>query len=115
MLRPDEAALLQPLGIERHAEAVMPKDLDQVTSGAPENVEIAGMGIAPECFLDLKRQRVHPLAHVGPPARQPHPHTRRDRDHRRSRRSSTRRSALPSTPLPTRTRYPASSISIVSA
>src|SRR5487761_647107 len=73
------------------------------------------MGIAPQRFLDLKCQRVHPLAHVGPADRQPHPYARRDRDHRRSRRSSTRRSALPSTPLPTRTRYPASSISIVSA
>src|SRR5947207_158331 len=28
---PDEAALLQPLGVERHAEPVMPKNLNQVT------------------------------------------------------------------------------------
>ena len=27
--RPDEAALLQPFGVERHAAAVMPKNLDQ--------------------------------------------------------------------------------------
>ena len=31
----------------------MPKNLDQVTSGASEDVKIAGMGIAPQRFLDL--------------------------------------------------------------
>src|SRR5438034_6687401 len=45
---PDEAALLQPLGVERHAEPVMPKNLNQVTSGASEDVKIAGMRIAPQ-------------------------------------------------------------------
>ena len=38
--RPDEAALLKPLGIERHAEPVVPQNLNQVTSGASEDVEI---------------------------------------------------------------------------
>src|SRR6516162_11190712 len=32
---PDEEPLLKPLGIERHADAVMPKHLDQVASHAP--------------------------------------------------------------------------------
>ena len=50
---PNEAALLKPFSIERHAEAVMPKNLDQVTSGASKDVKIAGMGIAPQRFLDL--------------------------------------------------------------
>jgi hypothetical protein len=31
-LWPDEAATLQPLGIERHAEAIMPEDLDQLAT-----------------------------------------------------------------------------------
>ena len=39
--RPEEAALLQPLGVERHAQPVVPKDLDEVASGAPEDVQIA--------------------------------------------------------------------------
>ena len=50
---PDEAAFLQPFGVERHAETVMPKNLDQVASGASKDVKIAGMGIAPQRFLDL--------------------------------------------------------------
>jgi len=50
---PDEAALLQPLGVERHAEPVMPKNLNQVTSGASEDVKIAGMRIAPQGLLNL--------------------------------------------------------------
>ena len=37
---PDEATLLQPLRVERHADAVMPKNLDQIASHAPEHVEI---------------------------------------------------------------------------
>ena len=57
---PDEAAYLQPLGVERHAETVMPKDLNQVTSGASEDVKITSAWgvIAPAERLlgDLQRQ-----------------------------------------------------------
>src|SRR6266446_5491637 len=45
---PDEAAFLQSFGVERHAETVMPKDLDQVTSSASKDVKITCMGIAPQ-------------------------------------------------------------------
>src|SRR3954449_9880932 len=111
---PDEASLLKPFGIERHAETVMPKNLNQVASGTSENVKIAGMRIA--AFLDLQSQAIHAAPHIGSPDRQPDPHTRRNRDHRRSSTSSTRRSASASTPTPTRTRYlPARSISIAAA
>src|ERR1039458_1386059 len=48
--RPDEAAFLQPFGVERHAETVMPKDLDQVASGASKDVKITRVRIAPHCF-----------------------------------------------------------------
>ena len=41
--RPDEPAALQPLGIERHAEAVMPEDLYQRAAAAAEHVEIPSM------------------------------------------------------------------------
>src|SRR5208282_2885395 len=93
----------------------MPKNLDQVTSGASEDVEIAGMGIAPQRFLDLESQAIHAAPHIRSSDRKPDPHTRGNRDHRRSNTSSTRRSACPSKPLPTRTRYlPATLISIFS-
>src|SRR5664279_4695133 len=113
---PDEAPLLQPLGVERHAETVMPDDLDQIATRAAEDEEITGMRIAPQRFLDLQRQAIHAAPHIRSSDREPDPHTRGDRDHRRSSTSSTRRRACASTPLPTRTRYlPARSISIVSA
>src|ERR1700689_3423954 len=93
----------------------MPKDLDQVTSGASEDVKITCVGIAPQRFLDLQRQAIHAAPHIGSPNRKPNAHARGNRDHRRSNTSSTRRSACASTPLPTRTRYLlARSISIVS-
>src|ERR1700675_1802845 len=112
---PDEAAFLQPLGVERHAETVMPKDLDQVTPGASKDVKITCVGIAPQRFLDLQRQAIHAAPHIGSPDRKPNAHARGSRDHRSSNTSSTRRSACASTLLPTRTRYlPARSISIVS-
>src|SRR5687767_9137333 len=61
----------------------MPENLDQVTSFAPKNVQITGVRIAPQHLLDLDRQAVQAAPHVGLPDRQPHPYTRRYRDHRR--------------------------------
>src|SRR5215218_156602 len=91
----------------------MPDDLDQVASGAAKNVQIAGVRVAAECLLHLQRQPVHALAHVGPADRQPHPYARGDRDHRRSRTSSTSRSVAAWTPSPTHRRWPpANTISI---
>ena len=69
---PDEAAPLQTLGVQRHAKAIMPKDLDQVALGAAEDEKIAGMGIALQGFLDLQSQAVHAAPHVGSPDREPH-------------------------------------------
>src|SRR5665647_245389 len=87
---PDEAAFLQPFGVERHAETVMPKDLDQVTSGASKDVKITCVGIAPQRFLDLQRQAIHATPHIGSPDRKPNTHARGNRDHRRSSTSSIR-------------------------
>src|SRR6202165_5328358 len=64
---PDEAALLQPFGVEQHAETVMPDDLDQIAARASEDKEIARVGIAPQRFLDLQTQTVHAAPHVGSP------------------------------------------------
>src|ERR1700732_5580953 len=72
-LWPDETATLQPLGIERHAEAIMPENLDQLSALAAEHVEIAAVSIALEHFLHLQGQRVHAAAHVGAAGGHPHP------------------------------------------
>ena len=48
---PDETAALQTLGIERHADPVMPEDLQQITLAATENVQVAGMGITSKTML----------------------------------------------------------------
>ncbi len=53
-----------------------------MTSSAAEDVQIAGMRIALQYFLDLQRQAVHPTPHVGVADCQPDAHPRRDRDHR---------------------------------
>jgi hypothetical protein len=91
-------------------------NLDQVTPGASKNVQIAGMRIASQCFLDPKSQAVYAAPHIGAPDRQPDPYAQGDRNHRRSNTSSTRRNACRSKTLPTQIPYlPATSISIFSA
>lgn len=37
-----------------------PENLDQVTTASTKHVQVAGMGIAPQGFLDLRRQTVMP-------------------------------------------------------
>jgi hypothetical protein len=78
--RPDEAPLLQPLGIQRHAQTVMPDDLDQIATTASEYEKIAGMGIALQRFLDLECQAIHAASHIGSSDRQPDPHAGRNMD-----------------------------------
>ena len=53
-LWPDEAATLQPLGIERHAEVIMPENLDQLAALAAEHIEIAAVRITLERLLHLQ-------------------------------------------------------------
>src|SRR3954469_8285196 len=60
----------------------MPKNFDQMTAFATENIKIAGMRIALQPLLDLKRQAVHAAPHVGVADRQPHPYPRGNRDNR---------------------------------
>jgi hypothetical protein len=45
--RPHEASLLEALGVERGAQPVVPEYLDQLAALAPEDVKIAGIGVAP--------------------------------------------------------------------
>jgi hypothetical protein len=79
---PNEPAALQPLGVERHADAVMPEDLYQRAALPPKHIEIAGVRIALERLLHLQRQAVHPAPHVGMAGRDPHPNPGRQWDHR---------------------------------
>lgn len=88
--RPDEPPRFQPLEIERHADPIVPEDLDQVALAPPEAKEFSAMRITPEALLDLQRQAVHPAAHVRHPARDPDPRPRRKGDHARSRTGSSR-------------------------
>lgn len=52
--RPHEAFLLQALGVERGAQPILPEDLDQLVTLAPEDVKVASMGIAPQLLLDAQ-------------------------------------------------------------
>jgi hypothetical protein len=56
------------------------------------------MWVPPERFVRLQRQPFRATAAGGSPNRQPHPNARRGRDNRRSRTSSTSRSAEALTP-----------------
>src|SRR5215470_12716840 len=87
--RPEEAAALQPLGIERHAKPIVPKDLDQLAALAAEYIEVAAVRVALEGFLHQQGQRVHAAPHVGVAGRNPYPHGGRNRDHCRCPSAST--------------------------
>ena len=43
--RPDEPAMLEPLGVKRQADAVVPKNFDHVAATAAKNEKIAGVRI----------------------------------------------------------------------
>jgi hypothetical protein len=60
-----------------------------MTAFAAKNVKVASMRIAFQSFLNLDRQAVHAASHVGVADRQPHSHTRWNRDHRRANASTT--------------------------
>jgi hypothetical protein len=72
--RPDEAALFQALGVERGAQPVVPKNLNELTALASEDIKIARMRIASQRLLDAQSQRVHAAAHIGVTGRDPDPH-----------------------------------------
>ena len=88
-----------------------PGDLEQVTSGAPEDVKISRMRVAAQRLLH-QRQPVHAFAHVSPTDCWPHSNPARNRDHRRAN-ASTTAAAKRATPKPGSARaLPANSISI---
>jgi len=80
---PDKLAALQPLGVKRHAQTVMPKHLHEVAPASTEHEEITGVRIALQRLLHLQSEAVHATAHVGMARRDPHPHARGNGNHRR--------------------------------
>jgi hypothetical protein len=65
---PDEPAAFQPLRVERHAEAIMPRNLQKITATPTKNVEIPLMRIAFQDLLNLQRQTVQARYSVPSPA-----------------------------------------------
>src|SRR4051794_25017236 len=91
----------------------MPQDLDQITSPAPKDEEMARVRVALERLLHLEREPVHDLAHVGAAGGQPDPRPARERDHRPVSARSAAATTLGSAGAESRTRPPSgSSISI---
>jgi hypothetical protein len=90
--------------------------MSPTSPSASEDVQIAGMRIALQYFLDLQRQAVHPAPHVGVADCQPNPHPRRDRDHRPDSALTTAAANPPGIEAGMRMRaFPANSISIAGA
>src|SRR6516165_1661641 len=73
--RPDKPAALQSLGVQRHAQTVMPQNLDQIPPPPAEHNQIPGMGVALRARLHLQSQPVHPAPNMGEPGRDPPPDT----------------------------------------
>jgi hypothetical protein len=49
-------AFLEALGIQRHANAVMPQDLARRSARASKSIEIAGMHVLLEGLMNLQSQ-----------------------------------------------------------
>src|SRR5690348_12876200 len=105
----NEPAAFQTLGIQRHAQPIMPEDLHQIAALAAKHVELASMRIAAQCLLDLQGQAIHAAAHVSRTGGQPDPHTGRRRNHPRSA-VTTRRNAATLTSCPTLMAVPSGSV-----
>ena len=95
--RPDELAVLEPLGQQAQADPVVPEQLDQPGTAATKGKQRPTERILRQALLHQHRQADHPLAHVGDAAGQIDPHPGGRRDHRPSSAASTRRSARLST------------------
>jgi hypothetical protein len=88
---------LQPLGQHAQADAVMPHQLQQIAAASAEGIQCAIERILRQHLLHQHRQPLHAFSHIGIAARQVDPDVGLQRDHRRTRAASTRRSAPLST------------------
>src|ERR687893_283280 len=105
--------MFQPLREQAHALAIMPEDLQKITFAAAKDEDVPTKRIPPQHFLDLQRQPIHALAHVGAAGGKPDPRPARERDHRpaRARRAAATTPGSGAPEIRTRS-PPASSISI---
>jgi len=87
----------------------MPQHLDQIPTLSPEDVEITGMRVAVQRFLNLQRKTGHPTPHIRQTGREPNANSRRRNNHRRSA-AMTRRSVVNATSRPTLTDIPSGSV-----
>ena len=88
-LRPNKPPPVQPLGVERYAQSVVPKNFDQLAPTPAKDIEIAGMRVALHRLLHLECQPVHSPAHIGMPDREPDAHQDRAAKAARSRACET--------------------------
>ena len=70
--------LLEPLGLERQTDIVVPGDLDQRACAATEHEQIAAVRITLETLLHQQRQALHALANIHVAERDPRLRSRRD-------------------------------------
>ena len=90
-----ESDPFEALGVQRHAEPVMPQGLHQIASAPPKHIKIARVRIALQRLLNLECQTVHAAAHVRDASSHPDPHARGSRDHPRN---AARFTSLPTAP-----------------
>src|SRR6185437_14363284 len=88
--RPYEMSALKTLGKQTQSVATPPQDLYPIPRTSPENKELTGKRIFGELCLHERGKAIETLAHVGRPGREPHLHTCRQCNHRRTRTSITR-------------------------
>ena len=101
---PDELSSVQSFGVKREPDAIMPKDFRQIAAATAEDVEIAGMGIAFQSLLNLKRKTLHPAPHVRMARRDPNSRAAGNGDHDRSAfNAATINGSLADAPMLTRT------------
>jgi hypothetical protein len=92
----------------------MPNHLEQVTAAPPEDKKVPPMRIGLELLLHEQRERRKSLPHVGVTGRQPHAHTRWERNHARPSAETMRATRAALADSSTRTRSPLlNSISMV--
>src|SRR6516165_9584941 len=104
--RPQKPTSFEPLGEQAHPLAVVPQALDEIAAATAKDEQMAAMRIVLQRLLHHQRKPVEPFAHVGVPCRQPHPHARRDWNHRGNSALTTRASDDASTSDPTTIRSP---------
>ena len=112
-LRPYKAALLQSFGKQTQALSVLPQQLDDVTTPAPEHKDMATERVLLQSVLRNGCQGTKTAAHVGQPRRQPDSGACGQADHAHSRSAGKTLRTLAGSTLPRSSmRAPAISISM---